>query len=67
MGKGTKIGLLNRIFGLGIVAENAAYDPVELPVVALHDQAEGCPVLSPGPLDQSHVIQVVQRRSCGGP
>ena len=54
-GVGADVGLLDDVLGLGGVAQDAARQAEQAPVVAAHDQLEGDRIAGPRPLDQQTV------------
>jgi len=51
------IGILNRIFGFGAVAEHAARDPIEPLIMPLHDRGKSVRVPVERAPDQFGIVQ----------
>ena len=55
MGKRLNIGFLDGIFGFAFVPQNTARDPVQAPVMPLHDGAECRVVTAEGTPDEFEI------------
>ena len=62
MGEGAHVGLLHDVLGLGVVADDAAGDAEEAPVVALHQRPHRAFVAAAGQVDQGGVVEPGQAR-----
>ena len=63
---GLQVGFLQRVFGFGVVAQDAARGAVQQLVVAPHQQHEGALVAGPDAARQFGVADVVLLRCDGG-
>ena len=62
MGEGADPSLLDHVLGLGIVLDHAAGHTEETAVMPLHDKPDRGLVPASRQIDQSSIVQAVQRR-----
>jgi hypothetical protein len=60
MGEGTKVGLLNHVFRLGVIIEDAAGHTVEAPIMPLHDELDCRFVPASGAFHQPFITECLQ-------